>query len=476
MPIDLKVVLGTVNYTDYIRVSASKVSSPGVDDYVNYIDVPVVNYVFVIPGLDPTDYYLRFRDAPDVFTLGTLVMEVLVNAVTGEWIYERRFYRLNALPVGISFTSTTLTDPYLQNKNVSGVFKEGFRYLNFDGETSFDDATGIVSLTDGVMNFNGDETFIVEIKYNAGNNNIVSTAKLFADTITVDASSYSMSSLDKNKRFMLDCSTSKQVFTVCPVSSLSQGDVVIIENKRDGLQKQSKIIFDGTDKVHFNGFDLGAPNELSELWLAKGQSLFLRKEGTDLEILFEYQGTRVGERMNGTFKGHPNWLPEDGRLLDGDELPGLYWWIRNVLSNDQYVTDDTVSNPGYTFQPLRIGQFVIHSTGKAFRMPNTQNLYERGLKNFTTYGGDENRDYDSPGGWQPDQLLSHGHGIESTDSDRSGNDTATVVRGSIAGTVNTKGGVATGLPGGAGDNKTIRLTGGSENRVVNNGIIFLRHI
>lgn len=101
MAVDLKIVLGTVNYTDYLRVSAIKVSDiSGTEVFVEYINTPVTNYTLIIPDLDPTNYYINFRDAPTTGDLGTLVSQAFVNAQTGEWLYERRFYRIGALPSG----------------------------------------------------------------------------------------------------------------------------------------------------------------------------------------------------------------------------------------------------------------------------------------------------------------------------------------------------------------------------------------
>jgi hypothetical protein len=51
MSVDLKIVLGTVNYTDYLRVSAASVSAPLTEVFVDYINTPITNLAFVIPAL-----------------------------------------------------------------------------------------------------------------------------------------------------------------------------------------------------------------------------------------------------------------------------------------------------------------------------------------------------------------------------------------------------------------------------------------
>ena len=140
MSVNLKVTLGTVNFTDYIHVTASKVSDPSTIVWEDWIDVPVTNYNFIIPGLDPENYYVRYYDAPTDSSLGTLQSELIVNALTGEFLYERRFYTVDGPgDYDPSDSDTGITDPYLIGKNVTGVFKEGKRYLDPESEFTFRD-------------------------------------------------------------------------------------------------------------------------------------------------------------------------------------------------------------------------------------------------------------------------------------------------------------------------------------------------
>lgn len=475
--VDLKMILGTINYNDFIRVSAEKVSAPGVEVYSQYFNTPVSNLTFVIPGLEPDNYYINFRDSPGSPTLGTLVSQAFVNALTGEWLYERRFYTIGALPGGVTSTINSLTDPYLIGKNVTGIFKENFRYLELTAEYLFDDTIGKIDLVNTGQIFSATEKFIVEIKYNVGTSNTTIAAGLFTDTVSVTGAAYTLLSTDKFKRHSLDCAGTKQVINLCPVSSLVKGDFFLFEHKRSGVQKQTKIVVDGTDKIYYNGFELPGSNLLTEIWVSKGRSLYLRKDiiaaVSYWEVIGEYDGINVGSRMKGIFKSMPCWLPETGLLCDGDELPALYWWIRNVLPGNHYVTDDNVASGLYVHPVDRKGQFVIHSTGKAFRLPNTQGLSGKGLKDFLTYAGDADRLYDYPGGNQVDQNKEHGHGIATTNGAASGNNTADPVRGTVAGSVAATEGIewTTGL-----DNKTIRKSGGDQVRVRNTGEIHFVHI
>lgn len=458
---DLKIVLGTVNYTDYLRVSAAKVSDPGTEVFVEYINTPVSNYTLIIPGLDPDNYYINFRDAPTLSDLGTLVSQAFVNAQSGEWEYERRFYEVGALPSGVTIVGKVLNDPYLQNRNVTGVFKEAFRYLVETNEYTFDDATGDLELVSPSLDFSDGEQFIVELKYSVATCTTTTAAGLFAATVTVTGATYTVLPTNKYNRHCLDASGTTQVVTLCSLSAIATGDYVYFEHKRNGAQAQSKIVTAGTDKIYFNGFD--GLTELTELWLAKGESVYLRKEGSFWEVIFDYAGVRVGERMAGTFKGHTNWLPEDGRLLDGDEYPALYWWIRNILPNTHYVSDSGVSSGAYVHPVGKEGMFVIHPTGKAFRLPNTQGLTERGLIDFSTFGADPERAFDYPGGVQNEQV---------------GEFTEAIAVPKGYGYTGGPNAVRFGNGFNNPENKTWTVTfnSGNENRTKNVGVVYLRRI
>ena len=80
------------------------------------------------------------------------------------------------------------------------------------------------------------------------------------------------------------------------------------------------------------------------------------------------------------------------------------------------IIDDDVIDPGYVHPAGKEGLFVKHSTLKKFRMPNTQSMSEKGLKNFNTYGADATRVYDYPGGFQEQKNLKHRHFVANSHS------------------------------------------------------------
>lgn len=464
MSISLKINLGTINYLDFIHVQASKVSAPSTTVWETWIDVPVTNYNFIIPGLDPENYYIRYYDAPTNTSLGTLVAELIVNALTNEFISERRFYT-----VGGSGTydpadgATGVTDPYLIGKTVSGVFKEGFRYFDPATEYIFTDATGNVNVTNGTL-LATDEKIIIELTYVAGAETTTSSTSLYDSTINVPEATRTLLAAEINARVRLTGTAATQAITLPALPGFAIDKGFYFDNSVGGMAIQVKLLTNGTDRVRFNGFN-SASNLFPEFWVSKGEHLLIRKFDDNFwEVIGDYKGVNVGEKVNVSYKSHPNVIPEDGSEIDGNEYGRLWWWINNVLPATHYISDDSG-----TQQPSRIGQFIIKPTTKKILMPNSQNLSEKGLADFNSYGSDSvNRLYDYPGGFQDQALMSHGHSINTTSSGPTSNDTGDPMRGNIVGTSNTR--------GQAGANKSIGLTGGTDQRVKNIGVIYGRRI
>lgn len=469
MKVNLSIVLGTVNYTDYLRVSISKVSDPSIEVQVKYIDVPVSNYTITFNDIDPATYYVRFRDAPNNSSLGTLISECLVEANSNEYEFEMKFYEIGALPDGVTISGDmkTLTDPYFDGKLIYSTFKEGYRPLQPVSEYT---VTG-TSLTLINTVFSNGEKFVVQLKNKVtGAGSSVSTGSIgviFKDTISVTGTSYSIAASDAGKRFLLNSIGNTQIVNLPALSTLANGDTFYFEHKKDGLQKQTKILFNGMDKLFFNGFNAGS-NLLSEIWVGKGESLFLQKNANDWDLIFDYKGTNIGERFAATHREHPNTIMDDGNIYDGDEYPRLWWWINNVIHAGTKIIDDNVTSPTYSWPAGKQGLFVIHSTLKKFRTPNFQGLSEKGMKNFTSYGSDSDRIYDYPGGFQDQQVSQHSHKMFSTGS----GGTPFISKEAGLGGNSSYNMQTSNIPPSIGDNEIV----GGENRVKNLGVVFLRRV
>mgnify|MGYP001267718821 CR=1 FL=1 len=162
---DLKIFLGTVNYTDYLHWRIELVSAPGTTVDEGYINVPVTNYTLVISGLTADNYNVFFYDSPDTSSLGTLVTTCFISAVSAAFEYEQRFYRIGSLPSGASISGDmkTITDPYLIGKAIQSYFRQGNQFLEDGVDIGFDNSVGDMALLDGTS-FSTGEVLSIQIK------------------------------------------------------------------------------------------------------------------------------------------------------------------------------------------------------------------------------------------------------------------------------------------------------------------------
>lgn len=463
----LKINVGTVNYTDYLHVTVAKVSAPSIIIWENWIDVPVTNYTFIIPDLDPEVYYVTYYDAPDITSLGTVVMQQVVQAQTGNVVRERKFYTCGDGGVNPVDGDVSLTDPYLISKEITGVFKEGYRYYEPDIEWTFDGATGKISLINGTA-FSEGEKFIVEINYNQEipDSPTSDGGGLYKGILTITDATYTINTGDVGKRIRLNGSGITQVITLPALSSFASGNGLYLDNSVGGTAAQVKLLLPGTDKIRFSGFGPSF-TQFSEFWVSRGEHLLIRKFNDSYwEVITDYAGVHVGEKVTLGYGAHPNTLPEDGRLIDGDEYPRLWWWLNNVLpATHQYIDDNVVSDILFIASPSKIGQFAKHSTLKKFRMPNTQALSERGLKSFVGSGTDSTRSVNYPGGYQEEKVGRHQHQIKYFWDNRRGSNSSSnygamsfITPNEIGGHVVNKTGISE-YNGNEGDVNTVKNTG-----------------
>lgn len=355
MAIDLKISLGTVNYTDYLHVTASKVSTPSAIAWENWIDVPVTNYNFIIPGLDPENYFIRYYDAATIGALGTLVAELYVNALSGEWEYERRFYTCGGGNLGDPLDGDlAIIDPYLVDKNVTAVFKEAFRYYNPTGEYFFDKPNGAINILTGIP-FALGEKIAVEIKYKVANTNNAAGGGLYNGTINVPEATRTLLAAEVNKRLRLIGSAATQVITLPLLSALGIDNGYYFDNSIGGVAVQPKILLSGSDKIRYNGFDIPT-NLFDEFWVSRGEHLLLKKfDNAYWEVVLDYRGVSVGEKVTLGYRNHPNILIEDFGLYSGDVYPRLWWWINNVLPANHKYTSPDINDYNFSLNAAKTG-------------------------------------------------------------------------------------------------------------------------
>lgn len=475
----IKLTIGQVNITNYLIIVARKTTTPLVEEAREAYAPPhpaTRNVVVPASGsIDPVVYYIDAYESANGISLDLLLSQFVYDLKNQIVISERRFYLVDGPQTyDPPANQDTITDAYLNGKTITGFFKSGYGYLrpNTESVVEWVNVTGGgVQLQNNLIFSNG-EVYCVEISYLANQTQIIGGG-LYNGVELIDVNT-TLNSGHRGKRLRCEASgTTSLVVTMEPVASVPDSTFYHFTSN-GGLQNQTRILPDGSDTIVYNG------ENYTELSFGKGEFVRIVKTGTFWEAELVHDNILlVGEKFSGTWKDHPSCKPEDGTLYDGDEWPRMWWWIKNKLPATHYITDDSVTGGGYTHPAGQEGLFVIHSTLKKFRLPNTQNLAERGLKNFTSYNSDGQRVYDYPGGVQNESVgpanikttawtgIGIGHnGVSSTSVGflATLGDGGTISSDSASGTNNNNA-------------RTITfsvISPGGENRVKNTGVIFMR--
>lgn len=455
----IRLGVGQVNITNHLIGVARKTTTPLViEAQESYAPPHPATRNVVIPAvgdIDPVIYYVDFYESSDGIAFDLLLSQFVYDLKNKIVIAERRFYVVGGPGANDPAPDQQiLTDAYLDGKTISGVFKEGFRYLRPDTENivEWESVVGGGIELQGDLFFSGGEVYVIEISYLADQTQ-VSSGGMYSGVELIDTNT-TLTSSYRNKRLRCHAAAgSSLVVTLESVALVPDGTFYQFTSNA-GTQNQTRILPDGSETILYNG------ENYSELSIGKGEFVRIVKVGSIWEAEQAHHSIlMVGERYPAGWKDHPSCKPEDGTLYDGDEWPRMWWWIKNKLPTTHYISDDNVINGGYTHPTDRVGQFVIHSTLKKFRVPNTQNISERGLKNFTTYAGDAERLYDYPGGVQNEMVGPHTHPLP---RDASGSQDIQ----SLVSTSNADEGIT-----------SASLTGnntGTENRVKNIGVLYMR--
>lgn len=456
----IRLGVGQVNITNYLIGVARKTTTPLViEAQESYAPPHPATRNVVIPAagdIDPVIYYVDFYESSDGIALDLLLSQFVYDLKNQIVISERRFYVVGGPGANDPAPDQTiLSDAYLDGKTISGVFKEGYRYLRPNTETIPEwqpHAGGGIELLNNLI-FSGGEIVTIEISYLADQTQ-VSGAGMYNGVALISANT-TLDTTYRNKRLRTESASSNTlVVTLEAIGSVPDGTFYHFTSN-GGAQNQTRILPSGAETIKYNG------ENYTEISIGKGEFVRITKTGSFWEAeLAHHNILQVGERLNPTWKDHPSTKPEDGTLYDGDEWPRIWWWIANKLPSTHYITDDLVTGGGYVHPVGKEGLFVRHSTLKKFRMPNTQNLSERGLKNFTSYNADGERVYDYPGGLQNEMVGPHLHSLP---ADASGS--ADIQ--SLVSSGNADEGISA-------SHLTGYNIGGTENRVKNIGVIYAR--
>lgn len=409
----IRLGLGQVSITDKLIVRARNTNTPLVTAAQIVLDPPhPTTRNIVLPAIGDLPegiYYVDVIESTDGVTIGLKLIEIVYDLKNKAILSEVRYYRAGYINPGDPVVgSDSIIDPYLDGKDIVLVYKEGHRPLvppTYDYK-EYDLITGGgIQLLGGAV-FGEDEVMVVQISFlgstGGGGTGGGSGVGSYTETVIIDVDT-TLSVVHRNKRLKCESSGSARlVVTLESLASVPEGSFYYF-NTNNGAQHQLRILTQSGDHVLLGG------QQLPEISLGKGEYLRLEKAILSWEAVLTHPNIEaVGERIMKGMKVVANAFAEDGALYDGDDYPRIWYYIKNVLPNTHKVIDNAVTGGAYIHPVAERGKFVLHSTLKKFRMPNTQGLYIRGLSNFAApgsdVGGTNGRLNDYPGGLQVAQV------------------------------------------------------------------------
>lgn len=237
--------IGQINITGYMLVILRYTDAPSAEVARQSIApgdlAPVNNLTF--NSLIAKPAFVDVRESPDGIALGTLLSTFQINISDKINVLERRFYHVDGIDVGDPPAGAyELEDPYFEDKVVSGLFREGFRYLEENVEWKrVDNKLQLLNpetlLMDG-LTYNAGEVYIVDISYLQEQiSNISQEGYMsFAEVTATGA----LTSSNRQKVNVINCSTARIVLTLENIASILEGDwLEFITN--DGSQLQTVI-------------------------------------------------------------------------------------------------------------------------------------------------------------------------------------------------------------------------------------------
>lgn len=394
--------LGQINITDYIIVRARKVSDSTAEvERQVFGPAPPTTQNFTFTDLDNDLYFFDVYESADGMALTTLFNTFEIDVATGSIITEYKFYEVDrGLTGDPAAGDTIITDSYLDGKNVVAFEQRGLGAMVPTDEWTRT-STGISLVAP--LKFNADDIYVAIINYVQAGSSAGGNMGLFAGETTIAANT-TLDSTYYNTLINLNGVGTQLVVTLDFVADVPDGTMFYFGDLEGGTQFQTKI------KPQIGEAILWMGGMMAEMWVGKGETLWIKKSGTRYKVVQEHGNLqRVGQRFSGMYAGHPNTLVEASQILGADDFPRIWWWVVNKLPATSYVIDDTLDSGGYVRPANRQGQFIVSLTKRKFRMPDTQGLSEKGLTNFVAPGGDATRLVDQPGGFQPPALLQHVH-------------------------------------------------------------------
>lgn len=406
---NINLTIGAVNSTNYLIVTACKTTSPTIVEAEAVYPAEMLNEPLniVLPeagSIPAAVYYVTYRESEDGETPGQILGRFTYNAKDKKPISEVRWYQAGgSRGIDPVVDQNELIDPYLDGKNITDLEIEGRPFVpptETFAEYEFISGGG-VRLTNGQL-FDPGVITKITITYTLEYEASASDAGMYDDVVLI-TEDIILTDAHRNKRLKCESSSSRLVVTLEDLDVVPSGKFYWF-NSNGGMQKKTKILPVEGQFIRYQGDDY------TEFWIGLGEDVRLEKYEDYWEAIAPHPGiSMVGEIIKKGLRDVKNTVPADAALLDGDDEPRLWYWVDNFVPPSNKIVTDTVTNVNYVHPVGKEGMWVVHSSLKKFRTPNTQGWMFKGLKDYSNPNTDPSRPYDYPGGTEAANSGEHDH-------------------------------------------------------------------
>lgn len=390
-----KFSIGQVNITDFLLVVARISTNPTAEAArQDFAGPQPTSRNIEFDNLDPAVYYFDFRDSVDGIDLGTLMGTYTVDVKEQQILAERRFYLVGGSGAhDPAAKSNEIDDPYLDGKNVTGVFKEGFRYL-VSPDYTFNEYTLVVGggiLLNGGKTFTMDEVVAIEITYTQSS--LSSTVGGFPTDFVLKTADFAFDSTYYGLVIEANKAATLMTVTMPALSTIPDG-IRFGVNTHQATQRYVNL------QMLTGDYALVGGNQRNAVFIGKGEEVIFQKKGLYLRILsWTGDWRRVGELVQQD-SAPLNSIQEIGGWQLFTDYPRLFYWYVNALPLGLLGTGTYPTTP----DRANITKWIIDSVNGRMWIPNTQALFNR-----ATNGG-------NPSIWSDQSLQDHRHwtGIDKT--------------------------------------------------------------
>lgn len=362
-------------------------------------------FQFVFTDLVNGTYYVVVHESVDGISLGNIRHDYWIDAATNTILFERYFFRVGEEGAP-SAGESVFTDLSLNGVTITGVFKEGFRYLRDNVEWQpYSGGPGWELLAG--QSFSIDEVWSYEVSRTIATS-APSPNDAFAEVVAVSGD-ITLDSSHLNKTILVNSALNKVTVTLQNAASVPDGKGYIIRHDRGNAINVVIKAFN-TNIIRFRGTDKNSVVE------GIGEVVKLIKYTDDGQPKWCVQDEhghweRVGEYVGWHSQVRDNHIP----LLGGEYDPVTYVRLAEFVDSLEPTLVKTYAE--FNSTTTINGEVVYHKrgffakdagTGK-IRVPDLAGKYMRYLKNVG--GADASRIDNIPGGYQHWAVGEHDHNL-----------------------------------------------------------------